>query len=164
MVRRSVRSQRGHRSWWVLGIGVLAATACGLPSATPDPGEFATLRSRIERNRTDSESVLRLSAGLRRSGDHAGSRQLLEQARREAPEALEYVAAIAAIDEADGEYVAAREGYLLVLGASGRTALSGALADRPALLRGATAGGLAEQLVDGDRTRDHGVNPVAVVA
>jgi len=164
MVRRSVRSQPGHRPWWALGIGVLATAACGLPPATPDPGEFATLRSRIERTHTDSESVLRLSAGLRRSGDHAGSRQLLEQARLEAPEALEYVAAIAAIDEADGEYVAAREGYLRFLGAAGRTPLSGALADRPALLRGATAGGLAEQLVDGDRTLDHGVNPVAVVA
>lgn len=164
MIRASVNNiEQAVMSAACVCIVVMAACS-PLPPATPSPAELPGLRDRVERDRADTESVVRLAAGLWRSGDRAAARQLLAEAARDVPDAPEYLAALAVTAETDGDFYAAREWYLRFLQAAGWSNLSRSVAGRPYLMRGVTAEPLAAQLVDGDLTLDHGSDPALVVA
>ena len=146
-------------------VGIAALGACGTPpAATPPPGELPTLRARADRSRSDTEAVLRLSSGLWRTGERTEARDLLEGARAEMPEALEYTAALAVMAEGEGDYMGARTEYLRFLQTAGLTRLARSFAERTHHLRGLTADPLAQELVEGGRTLDHGRDPSFVLA
>lgn len=150
----------------LLFLAAVAVASCAPPPPlVPSPPEIPELRGRVDRSRADAESVIRLAAGLWSQRDTAGTLRLVSEAHEAHPEEPAYTAFLGALEEASGDYGAARAHYLEFLTAS-PSDLTSTVVSRLTAIRSRSAVPVVEALVEDDPspppTRDEVPNIVIV--